>query len=170
MTVKHHLIRGFNHRDIVPEGIVIHYISARYTQPDDPYDPDAIIAILDEYGFGYHDLVCRDGNVIELVPAPKRAWHAGESEWKGRPDCNSWMLGLALAGMHGEPFTDAQYDALSARTGEHVTRFPTIRPDNIAGHEDVAPERKKDPGPSFDWQRYRHAIAGLWPPGGEGAT
>lgn len=162
--IERHLSRGFNEREIVPEGIVIHYISARYTKPDDPYDPDAIIAILEEYGFGYHELICRDGTRIELVPPPLRAWHAGKSEWNGRSDCNSWMLGIALAGMHGEPFTGLQYDELAQATGEHVTRFPGIREENITGHEHVAPDRKKDPGPSFGWDRYRTAIAGLWPP------
>lgn len=160
---KRHLSAGFNDRNITPTGICIHYVSGRYTQPDRPYDPDEIIRILTEHRFAYHDLIPREGGVIELVPAPKRAWHAGESEWHGRPDCNSWMLGIALAGMHGEPFTDAQYDALIERTAQHVQRFP-IRPENITGHEHVAPARKKDPGPSFQWNRYRHAIARLWEP------
>lgn len=168
--VQRHLADGFNDRKITPVGIIIHYVSARYTAPDSPYDPDEIIAILREYGLGYHDLIARDGTVIELVPAPLRAWHAGVSEWHGRGDCNSWTLGIALAGMYDEPFTDAQYDALAQRTGQYVGRFP-IRPENIAGHEHVAPDSvrgegdgKSDPGPSFDWPRYRYDISGLWAP------
>lgn len=162
-VIQRHLAGGHNDYEITPEGIVVHYVSARYTMPDDPYNVDEIVRILEEYGLGYHDLLPRDGGVIELVPAPLRAWHAGESQWRGRGDCNSWMLGVALAGMHGEPFTDAQYDDLAQRTAGHVQRFPIVA-DNITGHEDVAPDRKSDPGPSFDWDRYRHAIAGLWEP------
>lgn len=164
--IERHLSSGFNDRRIIPTGICIHYISGRYTQPDDPYDPDEIIRILEEYGFAYHDLITREGEVIELVPAPLRAWHAGESSWHGREDCNSFMLGIALAGMYETPFTDPQYDALAQRTAQHVQRFRTIRRENIAGHEDVAPDRKRDPGPGFQWDRYLHAINGLWEPRG----
>lgn len=162
--VQRHLSGGFHDRYIQTRGIVIHYISAGDTQPDARYDPDAIIDVLESYGFAYHDLICRDGTVIELVPAPMRAWHAGESEWHGRPDCNSWMLGIALAGMHHDPFTDVQYDALAQRIGEYVTRYSSIRPGNIVGHEDVAPQRKIDPGPEFDWDRLRAAIGSFWSP------
>jgi|AntDeeMetageno50_2_1112565.scaffolds.fasta_scaffold00356_7 AmpD protein len=162
-VIQRHLSDGFNDYEIKPEGLLVHYVSARYTMPDDPYNVDEIIRILAEYGLGYHDLLPREGGVIELVPAPLRAWHAGESVWKGRTDCNSWMLGVALIGMHGEPFTDRQYDDLAQRTARHVARFP-IRRENVAGHEDVAPDRKKDPGPSFDWDRYESSIAGLWRP------
>lgn len=164
-VTKLHLSRGFNDRRITPTGLLIHYISARYTAPEDPYNPSRIIEILEEHGFAYHDLICRthEEGLIELVPAPLRAWHAGESSWHGRPDCNSWMLGVALVGMYDEPFTADQYDMLVERTGQRVQRYP-IRPENITGHEYVAPGRKKDPGPSFQWGRYRHAIDSFWRP------
>lgn len=159
---RRHLSGGHSDYEITPTGIVIHYISGRYTQPDDPYDPGEIIRILEEYSLGYHDLISREGDIYELVDAPLRAWHAGKSEWHGRSGCNNFMLGIALAGMHEAPFTDEQYEALAARTATHVHNFPTIRPENIVGHEDVAPDRKKDPGPSFDWQRYRNSIRHIW--------
>lgn len=162
--IERHLSGGHNDREIDPEGVVIHYASARYTQSEDPYDVDEIIRILDENDLAYHYLIGRDGDVYELVPPPLRAWHAGESEWEGRGDCNSWMLGISLAGKYGESFTDRQYDSLAELTGRLVKGFPSIRKDCVTGHEDVAPDRKKDPGPSFDWDRYRHAIGGLWKP------
>ena len=161
--VRRHLSDGHNDYKITPEGIVIHWVSARYTMPDDPYNVDEIIRILAEYGLAYHDLIARDGTIIELVPAPLRAWHAGESAWDGRGDCNSWMLGEALAGMEGDTYTAAQYDALAARTADRMQHYP-IRSDYIRGHDEVAPDRKQDPGPLFAWDRYHHAIAGLWRP------
>lgn len=164
-VVARPLDSGFNNYHIEPTGMVIHYISARYSKPNDPYDLDAVVQILQEYNLAYHDLITRDGTVIELVPAPLRAWHAGESFWNGKSDCNSWMLGIALLGMHDDTYTDAQYEALAKRTAQHADEYP-IEPYNIAGHENVAPERRCDPGPNFDWIRYRQDIGGLWPRGG----
>jgi len=153
---------------ITPAGICVHYISDRWGHyGDDPYDVESVLSILREYGLSYHALIDHDRTLYELVPVyPKayRAFHAGKSEWHGRPDCNDFMLGVALMGMHDDTFTDGQYDTLAEWTGRMVTRFRTIRPENLAGHEHVAPGRKKDPGPNFDWNRYRNAVAGLWEP------
>jgi len=168
--VRRHLSGGHNDYEITPEGVLVHWISAKNTQPDDPYDPDEIIGILEAYGLAYHDLICRDGTIIELVPAPLRAWHAGESRWRGRSDCNSWMLGEALAGMADDDYTDAQYDALAARTAQRVKQYP-IRMDYLAGHDEVAGDDvrgegngKPDPGPLFSWERYLESVRALWPP------
>ncbi len=169
-VTKRHLTDGFDDYEITPQGLIVHYISARHTKPDDPYDVDEIVRILEEYGLGYHDLIPREGGVVELVPAPLRAWHAGESQWNGRTDCNSWTLGVALIGMHGDRFTSPQYDDLAQRTAQHVQRFPIDR-DLILGHDQVAGDDvrgegngKIDPGPSFDWNRFGTTIDGLWPP------
>ena len=102
-----------------------------------------------------HFLVRRDGRIIQFVPCTKRAWHAGESRWQGRPCCNDFSLGIELEGSDDVPFTDAQYDALNQLTMALRTAYPVC---GIAGHNDIAPQRKTDPGPCFDWSRY---LAGL---------
>jgi N-acetyl-anhydromuramoyl-L-alanine amidase len=99
-----------------------------------------------------HFLVRRDGKLIQFVPCAKRAWHAGESSWKGRTRCNDFSIGIEMEGTEKVPFTAAQYRRLAVLTRVLQARYP-IR--DIAGHSDVAPGRKTDPGPYFDWARYR---------------
>lgn len=107
-----------------------------------------------------HFLVRRDGGVIQFVPCGKRAWHAGESSWKGRTRCNDFSIGIEVEGTGDAPFTGAQYRRLAALTRELKTRY-AIR--DIVGHSDVAPGRKGDPGPFFDWARYREMVEYLSP-------
>ncbi len=102
-----------------------------------------------------HFLVRRDGAVIQYVPCGLRAWHAGASSWKGRERCNDYSVGIELEGTDEVPFTDAQYGALAALTRALLDRYGRL---DIAGHSDVAPGRKTDPGPCFDWPRYRKAV------------
>ena len=104
-----------------------------------------------------HFLVRRDGEVIQYVPCELRAWHAGASSWKGRERCNDFSIGIELEGTDEVPFTDAQYDSLAALTRALRERYGSLE---AAGHADIAPGRKTDPGPHFDWPRYRRA-AGL---------
>lgn len=99
-----------------------------------------------------HFLIRRDGALIQFVPCAKRAWHAGESSWKGRTRCNDFSIGIEMEGTGEVPFTEVQYRRLAALTRVLQARY-TIR--DIAGHSDVAPGRKTDPGPHFDWARYR---------------
>lgn len=99
-----------------------------------------------------HFLVRRDGELIQFVPCGKRAWHAGESSWKGRARCNDFSVGIELEGTGEAPFTDAQYGRLAELTRALAARYPIA---DIVGHSDIAPGRKSDPGPSFDWPRYR---------------
>ena len=99
-----------------------------------------------------HFLIRRDGGLIQFVPCAKRAWHAGESSWKGRTRCNDFSIGIEMEGTEEVPFTAAQYRRLAVLTRVLQARYP-IR--DIAGHSDVAPGRKTDPGPYFDWARYR---------------
>jgi AmpD protein len=102
-----------------------------------------------------HFFIRRDGQVIQFVPCLKRAWHAGESSWQGQSRCNDFSLGIELEGSDSVPFTDAQYAALDHLTKVLRAVYP-LR--GIAGHSDIAPQRKTDPGPCFDWARY---LAGL---------
>lgn len=99
-----------------------------------------------------HFLIRRDGELIQFVPCGKRAWHAGASSWKGRARCNDFSIGIEVEGSGEAPFTDRQYDRLAALTRALKARYP-IR--DIVGHADVAPGRKDDPGPHFDWARLR---------------
>lgn len=98
-----------------------------------------------------HFLVRRDGQVIQFVPCNKRAWHAGVSTWRGRSRCNDFSIGIELEGSDFEPFTERQYAALERLTRRLRRTYPIV---DVVGHSDIAPERKTDPGPFFDWQRY----------------
>lgn len=98
-----------------------------------------------------HFFLRRDGRIIQFVPCLKRAWHAGESCWQGRSRCNDFSIGVELEGCDAVPFTSEQYDVLQRLTVALREAYP-IR--GIAGHSDIAPRRKTDPGPCFDWMRY----------------
>jgi AmpD protein len=102
-----------------------------------------------------HFLVRRSGEIVQFVSCDRRAWHAGVSEWQGRNRCNDFSIGIELEGSDFVPFTEAQYDALVRLTRRIRRRYP-VR--GMAGHSDIAPARKTDPGPFFDWARYRFAV------------
>jgi len=103
-----------------------------------------------------HFLIRRDGELIQFVPCSKRAWHAGASNWCGRERCNDFSLGVELEGSDFEPFTDAQYETLGRLSKALHTAYPIA---DAVGHSDIAPGRKTDPGPHFDWARYRRSLA-----------
>jgi AmpD protein len=103
-----------------------------------------------------HYLIRRDGTLIEYVPPDKRAWHAGASSWKGRERCNDFSIGVELEGSDDVPFSEPQYEALIGLAKALNERFGRL---DIAGHSDIAPGRKTDPGPWFDWERLRSALA-----------
>lgn len=105
-----------------------------------------------------HFLIERDGKVTQFVSCLDRAWHAGVSCFQGREGCNDFSVGIELEGTDEQPFTDAQYAALLGLTVQLRRRFPAIGIDGIRGHSDIAPGRKTDPGPYFDWARYRAAL------------
>jgi AmpD protein len=100
-----------------------------------------------------HFLIRRDGSLAQFVPCALRAWHAGASSWRGRELCNDYSIGIELEGADDVPYTDPQYATLAALTRALRRRY-RIR--DVAGHCDVAPGRKTDPGPAFDWERFRH--------------
>ncbi len=103
-----------------------------------------------------HFLVRRDGGVVQFVAPQKRAWHAGVSSWRGRERCNDFSIGIELEGAEEERFAPAQYTALTRLIKDLKARFP-LR--DIAAHSDVAPGRKTDPGPHFDWARLLTSLA-----------
>ncbi len=102
-----------------------------------------------------HFLIRRDGALIQFVPTEMRAWHAGESSWRGRPRCNDFSIGVELEGSDTCAFADAQYATLAELTVALRGRYALA---DIVGHSDVAPGRKTDPGPCFDWTRFRRLI------------
>ena len=105
-----------------------------------------------------HFLVRRDGALLQFVGCDDKAWHAGESQWRGRPACNDYSVGIELEGLEGLCFESRQYDTLIDLLHALAERYPI---DGIAGHEHIAPGRKRDPGAGFDWGRVRRAMR--WP-------
>jgi len=95
-----------------------------------------------------HFLVRRDGEIVQFVSTRDRAWHAGRSSWQGRENCNDFSVGIELEGLEGETFDTVQYERLGDLLIALVRRLPLC---GVAGHEHVAPGRKQDPGPGFDW-------------------
>jgi AmpD protein len=106
-----------------------------------------------------HVLIRRDGEPVQYVPFGARAWHAGKSEYRGRSSCNDFSIGVELEGTDDTPYTDAQYQTLSALAEALLATYPTLSAEHIVGHSDVAPGRKTDPGPSFEWARFRAQLA-----------
>ena len=105
-----------------------------------------------------HFYIRRDGRVIQFVGCDKRAWHAGRSSWLGRENCNDWSIGIELEGCDSKAFSEAQYDALWPLLKAIVRHYPVT---DLAGHSDVAPGRKTDPGPYFDWAAVHARLPGL---------
>lgn len=105
-----------------------------------------------------HFLIERDGGVSQFVSCHDRAWHAGQSSFAGRDNCNDFSIGIELEGTDALPFTDAQYTALAELVDLLRRAYPAITAERICGHSDIAPVRKTDPGPAFDWTRLRAAL------------
>lgn len=123
-----------------------------------PIAVDPFFEEIKELQVSSHLLIERTGRIVQFVPFSKRAWHAGISEYQGRDGCNDFSLGIELEGTDDEPYTDIQYKQLAEITRAIQTRYPAITLDRIVGHCDIAPIRKTDPGPSFDWQKYRSLV------------
>jgi AmpD protein len=100
-----------------------------------------------------HLLVRRDGTLVQFVSFKDRAWHAGKSVWLGREACNDYSIGIECEGTDELPYEEAQYATLRALLPMLLEAYPLITRERIVGHSDVAPGRKTDPGPSFDWSR-----------------
>ena len=102
-----------------------------------------------------HLLIRRDGAVEQFVSFNDRSWHAGRSVWQGREACNDYSIGIECEGTDEVPYEPAQYATLRLLLPMLLAAYPGITPDRIVGHSDVAPGRKTDPGPSFDWSQTR---------------
>ena len=109
-----------------------------------------------------HYLIDRDGTVLSLVPEEARAWHAGAGAWRGAGDVNSRSIGIELVNSGAEPFAEPQMAALERLLGDLMQRH-ALPPEAVIGHSDMAPDRKCDPGPRFDWRRLARQGLAVWP-------
>ena len=100
-----------------------------------------------------HFYIERGGDLLQFVATQDRAWHAGVSQWCGRRACNDFSLGIELEGCDEMPFSEHQYKTLQTLIDELRRRMPTLTRDRFVGHSDIAPRRKTDPGPCFEWSR-----------------
>ena len=162
------------HHNARPQGdvslLVIHGISLPPGEFGGPWIGDLFLGRLDPEAHPYfagvaslqvsaHCLIRRDGELVQFVSFDERAWHAGVSEFAGRAACNDFSIGIELEGTDHQPYTDAQYLALAAVSRDIMRRFPAITLGRIVGHNDIAPGRKTDPGPAFDWPRFRQLLS-----------
>ena len=133
------------------------YIERLFTNTLNP-DDHPYFASIASLRVSAHLLIDRSGAVVQFVPLGQRAWHAGKSSCLGRTGVNDFSIGIELEGCDCESFTMQQYDGLAALIREIRWHWPRITPMNLFGHCDVAPGRKTDPGPCFQWDRLRALI------------
>jgi len=123
-----------------------------------PADAHEYFAAISHLKVSAHVLVRRDGELRQYVPFTARAWHAGESSHCGRAACNDFSIGIELEGSDDVAYTDAQYERLTTLVAALRRTYAFLRDADIVGHEHIAPGRKTDPGPAFDWPRFRRAL------------
>ena len=119
---------------------------------------DSFLASIASLRVSAHAVITRDGVVTQYVPFTMRAWHAGLSCFEGRERCNDFSIGIELEGCDDVPYAAPQYRALGLLCDTLMRRWPAITPARIVGHCDIAPRRKTDPGPLFDWTRLHREI------------
>ena len=151
---------------IIVDTIIIHCISL----PEKEYDNDYVISFftnklnfdahesfkdLEDLKVSSHLFIRRSGEVIQFVPFNKKAWHAGESRYKGRENFNEFSIGIELEGSVDDSYTDNQYDRLKIVIQELKDLYPSIKDSNILRHSDIAPDRKNDPGEHFSLDRIK---------------
>jgi len=133
------------------------WISDLFTNKLDPnYHP--FFREIHEMEVSSHALIRRDGSIIQYVPFHKRAWHAGKSNYQGRERCNDFSIGIELEGSDHTPFEDSQYLQLNRLIKALWSTYDTLSSEALSGHSDIAPGRKTDPGPFFDWSRLRKLL------------
>jgi len=153
----------------LPELIVVHGISLPPGQFGGAWIDQLFTGTLDPSAHPYfrdiagqrvsaHALIRRDGSLVQYVPFAARAWHAGESEYRGRSACNDFSIGIELEGTDDLPYEDAQYESLAHLIRALLAAYPSLAAQRVVGHSDIAPGRKTDPGSVFDWQRLRRGL------------
>jgi N-acetyl-anhydromuramoyl-L-alanine amidase len=157
-------------RGMAPELIVLHGISLPPGEFGGPWidrlftntlDPAAhpFFARVAALKVSAHLLIRRDGELVQYVPFHRRAWHAGVSSWQGRENCNDFSIGIELEGTDRGGYTTAQYRRTAVAIRALCRAYPTLSHERLAAHSDIAPGRKTDPGPSFDWARLARWLA-----------
>ncbi|MFR9719719.1 1,6-anhydro-N-acetylmuramyl-L-alanine amidase AmpD [Aeromonas diversa] len=162
------------HHNDRPQGesislLVVHNISLPPGEFGGPWIDDLFLGRLNPAAHPYfaqihqlrvsaHCLIRRDGELVQYVPFHLRAWHAGVSSFEGREACNDFSIGIELEGTDSESYTESQYRVLQGITRALMAHYPSITAERITGHSDIAPGRKSDPGPSFDWAHYRSGL------------
>lgn len=124
-----------------------------------PLDAHPYFAEVGSRRVSSHLMIRRDGAVTQYVRFGDRAWHAGVSSYEGREACNDFSIGIELEGTDTLAYADAQYQALAVTVAALCAAYPCLSPDRLVGHSDIAPTRKTDPGPAFDWRHVRRLIA-----------
>ena len=130
-------------------------IERLFTNTLDPAANPAFADVVD-LRVSSHFLIRRNGALLQFVACTQRAWHAGVSSWRGRPRCNDFSIGIELEGTDTLPYATAQYRMLSRLAKALRRRYPIA---DVVGHSDIAPGRKTDPGPAFDWPRLHRLLA-----------
>ena len=152
-----------------PDLLVIHCISLPPDEFGGPWIDQLFTNTLDPAAHPYfneirdmkvssHILIRRTGEIIQYVPFIKRAWHAGESCYGDKINCNDFSIGIELEGSENAPYEEIQYKLLAQLTHTILEQYPRITKKRITGHSDIAPDRKQDPGPYFDWPKFRSLI------------
>lgn len=150
-------------------GIVIHSISLPPGQYGGPWIEDLFMNRLDPHAHPYfeeihqlevssHLLIRREGELVQFVPFHRRAWHAGVSQWNGRERCNDFTVGIEMEGDDFSPFSVSQYQQLAKVCMALIAAYPELTVETITGHQHIAPGRKTDPGPHFDWALLRQLL------------
>lgn len=150
-------------------GIVLHNISLPPGEFGGGWIDDLFLNKLDPKAHPYfetiaelrvstHLLIRRSGEIIQYVPFQKRAWHAGVSSWDGHERCNDFTIGIEIEGSDDKTFEKRQYQQLADVIQALCDTYPKLTRDKIKGHQEIAPERKTDPGPHFDWQHLAHLL------------
>jgi len=151
---------------VLPELIVVHGISLPPGEYGGPAIDQLFTGTLDFEAHPYfqqirglqasaHVVIRRDGALTQYVPFGERAWHAGVSQYGARSGCNDFSVGIELEGSDDTPYTQAQYEALAPLIRALLAAYPSLAAERLVGHSDIAPGRKTDPGPAFDWGRLR---------------
>ena len=149
--------------------IVIHCISLPPKNYEGEYVKDFFLNKLNTSEHSYfkgisdlkvssHLFIKRNGEIVQFVPFNKRAWHAGESSYKGINDCNNFSIGIELEGNEEDCYTDNQYESLINVTNTILNYYPNIDKTRIIGHSEIAPNRKADPGKNFEWDKYLDSL------------
>jgi len=136
----------------------VDHIEALFTNTLDP-TAHAYFAEIAHLNVSAHFLVRRDGELVQFVSTDARAWHAGESAWCERTNCNDFSVGIEMEGTDDIPYETVQYQALSRLVGALREYYPAMAPDAMVGHSEIAPGRKTDPGTAFDWQILRQYLS-----------